>query len=37
VVFGSGLIATSQMAREGIFLNLLGAAIISVVCYFTLA
>jgi len=37
VVFGSGLIATSQMAREGIMLNLLGAAIISVVCYLTLA
>jgi sodium-dependent dicarboxylate transporter 2/3/5 len=37
VVFGSGLIATSQMAREGVMLNLLGAAIISVVCYLTFA
>ena len=37
VVFGSGLIATSQMAREGVVLNLLGAAIISVVCYVTFA
>lgn len=37
VVFGSGLIATSRMAREGFLLNLLGATIISVVCYFTLA
>jgi len=37
VVFGSGLIATSRMAREGFILNLLGAAVISVVCYLTLA
>ena len=37
VVFGSGLIATSQMAREVVVLNLLGAAIISVVCYVTFA
>ena len=37
VVYGSGLITTSRMAREGLFLNLLGAAIISVVCYTLLA
>ena len=33
VVFGSGLIATSRMAREGVLLNFLGAAVISAVCY----
>jgi len=33
VVFGSGLISVSRMAREGVLLNLLGAAVISVVCY----
>jgi sodium-dependent dicarboxylate transporter 2/3/5 len=37
VVYGSGLITTARMAREGIWLNLLGAAIISTVCYFMLA
>jgi sodium-dependent dicarboxylate transporter 2/3/5 len=37
VVFGSGLITTARMAREGILLNLLGAAIISSVCYLTFA
>ncbi len=37
VVFGSGLITTSRMAREGVLLNFLGAAIISVVCYILLA
>ena len=37
VVFGSGLITTARMAREGIWLNLLGAAIISSVCYLTFA
>ena len=36
VVFGSGLISTSRMAREGVVLNLLGAAVISVVCYIML-
>jgi sodium-dependent dicarboxylate transporter 2/3/5 len=36
VVFGSGLISTSRMAREGFALNFLGAAIISVVCYILL-
>ena len=37
VVFGSGLITTARMAREGIWLNLLGAVIISSVCYLTFA
>ncbi|MCP5205284.1 MAG: SLC13/DASS family transporter [Pseudomonadales bacterium] len=36
VVFGSGLVTTAQMARAGFLLNLLGAAIISAVCYFML-
>ena len=36
VVFGSGLFTTSRMAREGFLLNLLGALVISVVCYFRL-
>jgi sodium-dependent dicarboxylate transporter 2/3/5 len=33
VVFGSGLVSTARMAREGFLLNLLGAAVISVICY----
>jgi len=33
VVFGSGLISVSRMAREGVLFNLLGAVVISVVCY----
>lgn len=33
VVFGSGLISVSRMAREGVFLNFLGVIVISVVCY----
>ena len=33
VVFGSGLITTSRMAREGFALNLMGALVISMVCY----
>jgi len=36
VVFGSGLITTVQMAREGVILNLLGVVIISTVCYLLL-
>jgi sodium-dependent dicarboxylate transporter 2/3/5 len=36
VVFGSGLIPVSRMAREGMVMNLLGAAIISVTCYLLL-
>lgn len=33
VVYGSGLVTTSRMAREGFLINLLGAAVISSVCY----
>jgi sodium-dependent dicarboxylate transporter 2/3/5 len=33
VVFSSGLITTSRMAREGFVINLLGIAVISSVCY----
>jgi sodium-dependent dicarboxylate transporter 2/3/5 len=33
VVFGSGLVSISRMAREGVALNFLGALVISVVCY----
>ena len=33
VVFSSGLIATSRMAREGLIINLMGIAVISSVCY----
>ena len=37
VVFGSGMFTISQMARAGFALNLLGALVISVVCYIRLA
>lgn len=37
VVFGSGMFTTAQMAREGFTLNLLGALIITLVCYSRLA
>ena len=33
VVFGSGLITTARMAREGVLLNLLGVLVISTLCY----
>lgn len=33
VVFGSGLITTARMAREGFALNFIAAVIIAVVCY----
>ncbi|MFV0278817.1 MAG: SLC13 family permease [Parahaliea sp.] len=36
VVYSSGLITTARMAREGFWLNLLGVAVISTVCYFLL-
>lgn len=36
VVFGSGMISTAQMARAGFLLNLLGAVVISGVCYLML-
>ncbi|QFU76968.1 SLC13/DASS family transporter [Halioglobus maricola] len=37
VVFGSGLVTTARMAREGFALNLLGAVVIASVCYWRLA
>ena len=36
VVFGTGHITTARMAREGVIINLLGAAVISSVCYLLL-
>jgi solute carrier family 13 (sodium-dependent dicarboxylate transporter), member 2/3/5 len=36
IVFGSGLITTARMAREGFLINLLGVAVISSVCYIAL-
>jgi solute carrier family 13 (sodium-dependent dicarboxylate transporter), member 2/3/5 len=36
VVFGSGLVTTARMAREGVVLNLLGVVVISSVCYLLL-
>jgi solute carrier family 13 (sodium-dependent dicarboxylate transporter), member 2/3/5 len=33
VVYGTGLIKTDRMAREGFVLNLLGVLVISSVCY----
>jgi sodium-dependent dicarboxylate transporter 2/3/5 len=37
VVYGSGLVTTARMAREGAWLNLLGVVVISSVCYLSLA
>jgi sodium-dependent dicarboxylate transporter 2/3/5 len=36
VVFGTGQITIARMAREGFIINLLGAAVISSVCYLLL-
>ena len=36
IVYGSGLISTRTMAREGFILNLLGAAVITAVCLWRL-
>lgn len=36
VVFGSGQVSIRQMATEGFVLNLLGAAVITLLCYFLL-
>ncbi|MFT6624090.1 MAG: sodium-dependent dicarboxylate transporter 2/3/5, partial [Cycloclasticus sp.] len=36
VVFSSGQIATQQMAREGFILNLIGAGLITGVCWLLL-
>ena len=32
-LFGSGMVSIARMAREGFALNLLGALVISLVCY----
>jgi sodium-dependent dicarboxylate transporter 2/3/5 len=37
VVFGTGEVTVKRMAREGLVLNLLGALIISAICYFLLS
>lgn len=37
IVFGSGHISIADMAREGLALNLIGAGVITVVCYFLIA
>lgn len=37
VVFGSGLVTTARMAREGVVLNLLGVLVIGTVCYVSLS
>jgi len=34
IVFGTGHLTTKRMAREGFVLNLVGAGVISMVCYF---
>jgi sodium-dependent dicarboxylate transporter 2/3/5 len=36
VVFGTGEITIKRMAREGFVLNLLGAVVITIICYFML-
>jgi sodium-dependent dicarboxylate transporter 2/3/5 len=36
VVYGTGMIGTDRMAREGFVLNLAGVAVISSICYFLL-
>ncbi|MCF6226459.1 MAG: SLC13 family permease [Xanthomonadales bacterium] len=36
IIFGSGQISVNKMAREGFVLNLIGAFVISTVCYFIL-
>lgn len=36
IIFSSGQVTIKQMAREGIILNVIVAAVVSVVCYFTL-
>ena len=33
IVYGSGLVSTQRMAREGLALNLVGAVVISSLCY----
>ena len=35
IVFGSEQLTVKDMAREGLFLNLIGAAVVTLICYFT--
>jgi sodium-dependent dicarboxylate transporter 2/3/5 len=37
VVFGTGEITVRRMAREGFVLNILGALVVSVICYLLLS
>jgi sodium-dependent dicarboxylate transporter 2/3/5 len=37
IVYGSGEVTIEQMAREGFVINLIGVAVVTVVCYFTFA
>lgn len=36
IVYGSGLVTTQRMAREGVVLNLLGTGVITLLCYLLL-
>ena len=36
IIYGSGMLTVEEMAKEGFFLNLIGAAVISTVCIFLL-
>ena len=33
IVFGTGMVPINSMVREGLVLNLIGAAVITAVCY----
>ncbi len=37
IVFGTGMIPMASMAREGFVLNFIGAAVITLVCYWLIA
>ena len=37
IVFGTGLVPMTSMAREGLVLNLIGAVVITVMCYWLIA
>lgn len=37
IVFGTGMIPMASMAREGLVLNFIGAAVITLVCYWVIA
>ncbi len=37
IVFGTGMIPMASMAREGLVLNFIGAAVITLVCYWLIA